>query len=150
MSYNGEFLFYQFLMQASTGKSQSPLSIDNSESGSNYVSLSPATTAAPCSPHPMMCPISQDSSQHHMIGNNDSIVTLDSGSRYPGLERQHSTSSTPDHGGGGPPMTPLQQMLNIQELAASCPKLDTFALTRKVKDLLTEHNIGKNPNCLFF
>lgn len=40
--------------------------------------------------------------------------------------------------------TPLQQMINIQELAASWPKLDTFSLTRRVKDVLTEHNIGKN------
>lgn len=66
------------------------------------------------------------------------------------LARHHYKSSTSPAlnatGGHGMPitsLTPLQQMINIQDLSAKCEEIDTYHVTKTVKQLLTEHNIGK-------
>lgn len=38
------------------------------------------------------------------------------------------------------PTTPL----GIQELVAMSPELDTYAITKKVKEVLTDNNLGKS------
>lgn len=50
-----------------------------------------------------------------------------------GAETQLSTSlPVPGHSG-----------LSIQEMVAMSPELDTYAITKKVKEVLTDNNLGK-------
>lgn len=57
-----------------------------------------------------------------------------------GAETQLSTSlPVPGHSG-----------LSIQEMVAMSPELDTYAITKKVKEVLTDNNLGKRNNVAFF
>lgn len=56
-----------------------------------------------------------------------------------GAETQLSTSlPVPGHSG-----------LSIQEMVAMSPELDTYAITKKVKEVLTDNNLGKSGFPLF-
>lgn len=52
------------------------------------------------------------------------------------------------------PTTPLplsgHSALSIQELVAMSPELDTYGITKRVKEVLTDNNLGKFPPELLF
>ena len=120
--------------------SNPPSSLTNGglESGTQFITLSPRSSMAQ-SPHSVK---SQERVSPTNPANGESSPVREPCSSHFDKHFKADTPVTPEQSNNGHPITPLQQMLNIQELASSCPKLDTFALTRKVKDLLTEHNIG--------
>lgn len=45
---------------------------------------------------------------------------------------------------GTPLPVPGHSGLSIQEMVAMSPELDTYAITKKVKEVLTDNNLGKN------
>ncbi len=54
-------------------------------------------------------------------------------------------SPHPDGGKSTPSLMSLHQPTNplgIQELVAMSPELDTYAITKKVKEVLTDNNLG--------
>ncbi|XP_075710314.1 homeobox protein cut-like 1 isoform X2 [Rhinoderma darwinii] len=59
-------------------------------------------------------------------------------------ETQESSDAT---GGDSQPATPLpfpgQSALSIQELVAMSPELDTYGITKRVKEVLTDNNLGQ-------
>nr|XP_039257568.1 uncharacterized protein LOC120334181 [Styela clava] len=129
--------------QAKLSREPSPSSNGTLDSNAQYVTMSPPSATPPDSAH-----TSLDRTSPHDLHPHTTPVSSSSSppeEAFNQLERHFRTSApvAMEQSNNGSPITPLQQMLNIQELAASCPKLDTFALTRKVKDLLTEHNIGQ-------
>ena len=53
-------------------------------------------------------------------------------------------------GGESQPGTPLplpgpHSALSIQEMVAMSPELDTYVITKKVKEVLTDNNLGGSP-----
>lgn len=58
-------------------------------------------------------------------------------------EAQESSDAT---GGDSQPATPLpfpgHSALSIQELVAMSPELDTYGITKRVKEVLTDNNLG--------
>lgn len=60
----------------------------------------------------------------------------------------------PPHSDGGksnPGLMALQQPttpLGIQELVAMSPELDTYAITKKVKEVLTDNNLGESAGAV--
>lgn len=44
---------------------------------------------------------------------------------------------------GTPLPVPGHSGLSIQEMVAMSPELDTYAITKKVKEVLTDNNLGK-------
>ncbi|XP_037391748.1 homeobox protein cut-like 2 isoform X2 [Pygocentrus nattereri] len=61
-------------------------------------------------------------------------------------ENQHPQQVEPHGGKTTPGMVPTQQPhtpLGIQELVAMSPELDTYAITKRVKEVLTDNNLGQ-------
>ncbi len=60
-------------------------------------------------------------------------------------ENQHPQHAEP-HGGKSTPVMMVPQQphtpLGIQELVALSPELDTYAITKRVKEVLTDNNLG--------
>lgn len=63
-------------------------------------------------------------------------------------EAQESSDAT---AGDSQPATPLpfpgHSSLSIQELVAMSPELDTYGITKRVKEVLTDNNLGMVHNC---
>ena len=47
--------------------------------------------------------------------------------------------------GSPPPMPGLASGLSVQEMVAMSTELDTYAITKKVKEVLTDNNLGGSP-----
>ena len=60
----------------------------------------------------------------------------------------HHAQPHPEGGKAAPGLTALHQPptpLGIQELVAMSSELDTYAITKKVKEVLTDNNLGGSP-----
>lgn len=99
-------------------------------------------TSASCSPAPESPLSSAEESVNGLTGDPmaSQLSSMKPLSEDPsGAETQLSTSlPVPGHSG-----------LSIQEMVAMSPELDTYAITKKVKEVLTDNNLGKR-NTLHF
>lgn len=99
-------------------------------------------TSASCSPAPESPLSSAEESVNGLTGDPmaSQLSSMKPLSEDPsGAETQLSTSlPVPGHSG-----------LSIQEMVAMSPELDTYAITKKVKEVLTDNNLGKRNNVAF-
>lgn len=93
-------------------------------------------TSASCSPAPESPLSSAEESVNGLAG--DPLASQSSSLKPP---------SEDPSGGESQPGTPLplpgHSGLSIQEMVAMSPELDTYAITKKVKEVLTDNNLGK-------
>ncbi|XP_062275619.1 cut-like homeobox 1b isoform X1 [Scomber scombrus] len=93
-------------------------------------------TSASCSPAPESPLSSAEESVNGLTG--DPLASQSSGLK---------THSEDPSGGESQPGTPLplpgHSGLSIQEMVAMSPELDTYAITKKVKEVLTDNNLGQ-------
>lgn len=93
-------------------------------------------TSASCSPAPESPLSSAEESVNGLTG--DPLASQSSGLKPP---------SEDPSGGESQPGTPLplpgHSGLSIQEMVAMSPELDTYAITKKVKEVLTDNNLGQ-------
>lgn len=93
-------------------------------------------TSASCSPAPESPLSSAEESINGLTG--DPLASQSSSLKLP---------SEDPSGGESQPGTPLpipgHSGLSIQEMVAMSPELDTYAITKKVKEVLTDNNLGK-------
>ncbi|XP_013866509.1 cut-like homeobox 1b isoform X3 [Austrofundulus limnaeus] len=93
-------------------------------------------TSASCSPAPESPLSSAEESVNGLSG--DPLASQSSGLKPP---------SEDPSGGESQPGTPLplpgHSGLSIQEMVAMSPELDTYAITKKVKEVLTDNNLGQ-------
>ncbi|XP_028977069.2 cut-like homeobox 1b isoform X3 [Esox lucius] len=102
----------------------------------NQAEGTPSQTSASCSPAPES-PLS--SAEESLNGSGG-----DQAPQAPSLE----TPSGEPSGGESQPGTPLPLPgpvtgLSIQETVATSPELDTYVITKKVKEVLTDNNLGQ-------
>lgn len=101
-------------------------------------------TSASCSPAPES-PLS--SAEESVNGLTGDPLASQSSSLKPPSEDPSGGESQP----GTPLPLPGHSGLSIQEMVAMSPELDTYAITKKVKEVLTDNNLGKTFFfCLFF
>lgn len=93
-------------------------------------------TSASCSPAPES-PLS--SAEESVNGLSGDPLTSQSSSLKPPSEDPSGGESQP----GTPLPLPGHPGLSIQEMVAMSPELDTYAITKKVKEVLTDNNLGK-------
>lgn len=95
-------------------------------------------TSASCSPAPESPLSSAEESVNGLAG--DPLAPQSSSLKL---------ASEDPSGGESQPGTPLpvpgHSGLSIQEMVAMSPELDTYAITKKVKEVLTDNNLGKKP-----
>ncbi|CAL8332806.1 unnamed protein product [Boreogadus saida] len=94
-------------------------------------------TSASCSPAPESPLSSAEESVNGLPG--DPLAPQSSGAKPPSEEPS---------GGESQPGTPLplpgpHSALSIQEMVAMSPELDTYVITKKVKEVLTDNNLGQ-------
>ncbi|KAM9801488.1 cut-like homeobox 1b [Neosynchiropus ocellatus] len=93
-------------------------------------------TSASCSPAPESPLSSAEESVNGIAG--DALLSQSS---------SHKPLSEDPSGGESQPGTPLpvpgHSGLSIQEMVAMSPELDTYAITKKVKEVLTDNNLGQ-------
>ncbi|XP_072320197.1 cut-like homeobox 1b isoform X5 [Eucyclogobius newberryi] len=93
-------------------------------------------TSASCSPAPESPLSSAEESVNGLAG--DPLTSQSSSGKAPSEEPS---------GGESQPGTPLpipgHAGLSIQEMVAMSPELDTYAITKKVKEVLTDNNLGQ-------
>ncbi|XP_055082233.1 cut-like homeobox 1b isoform X1 [Periophthalmus magnuspinnatus] len=93
-------------------------------------------TSASCSPAPESPLSSAEESLNGLAG--DPLTSQSSSGKAP---------SEDPSGGESQPGTPLpipgHSGLSIQEMVAMSPELDTYAITKKVKEVLTDNNLGQ-------
>ncbi|XP_070987659.1 homeobox protein cut-like 1 isoform X4 [Oncorhynchus clarkii lewisi] len=99
----------------------------------------PSQTSASCSPPPGSPLSSAEESLNGLGGDRDPLAP-----QAPSLEPPSGEPS----GGESQPGTPLPLPgpitgLSIQETIAMSPELDTYVLTKKVKEVLTDNNLGQ-------
>ncbi|XP_071214140.1 cut-like homeobox 1b isoform X4 [Salvelinus alpinus] len=99
----------------------------------------PSQTSASCSPPPESPLSSAEESLNGLGGDRDPLAP-----QAPSLEPPSGEPS----GGESQPGTPLPLPgpitgLSIQETIAMSPELDTYVLTKKVKEVLTDNNLGQ-------
>uniref|UniRef100_A0AAZ3RUW2 DNA-binding protein SATB n=1 Tax=Oncorhynchus tshawytscha TaxID=74940 RepID=A0AAZ3RUW2_ONCTS len=97
----------------------------------------PSQTSASCSPAPESPLSSAEESSYGLGGDRDPLA-----SQAPSLDPPYGEPS----GGESQPGTPLlgpSTGLSIQETIAMSPELDTYVLTKKVKEVLTDNNLGQ-------
>ncbi|CAB1348301.1 unnamed protein product [Coregonus sp. 'balchen'] len=99
----------------------------------------PSQTSASCSPAPESPLSSAEESLNGLGGDRDPLATP-----APSLEPPSGEPS----GGESQPGTPLPLPgpitgLSIQETIATSPELDTYVITKKVKEVLTDNNLGQ-------
>uniref|UniRef100_A0AAY4ABB3 Homeobox protein cut-like n=1 Tax=Denticeps clupeoides TaxID=299321 RepID=A0AAY4ABB3_9TELE len=107
----------------------------------NLCCLSEVTpkTSASCSPAPES-PLSSAEESVKSLGETPSL-------QAPRAEQPQSSERSE----GSPPSTPLplpltsssHSSLSIQEMVAMSPELDTYGITKKVKEVLTDNNLGQ-------
>ncbi len=93
-------------------------------------------TSASCSPAPESPLSSAEESVNGLAG--DPLASQPS-SLKPLSEDPSGGESQP----GTPLPLPGHSGLSIQEMVAMSPELDTYAITKKVKEVLTDNNLGK-------
>lgn len=92
-------------------------------------------TSASCSP----APESPLSSAEESVNGLTSDPLASQSSLKPPSEDPSGGESQP----GTPLPLPGHSGLSIQEMVAMSPELDTYAITKKVKEVLTDNNLGK-------
>ncbi|KAM4567220.1 cut-like homeobox 1b isoform 1-T1 [Odontesthes bonariensis] len=93
-------------------------------------------TSASCSPAPES-PLS--SAEESVNGLSGDPLASQSSSLKPPSEDPSGGESQP----GTPLPIPGHSGLSIQEMVAMSPELDTYAITKKVKEVLTDNNLGQ-------
>ncbi|XP_039985862.1 cut-like homeobox 1b isoform X2 [Xiphias gladius] len=93
-------------------------------------------TSASCSPAPESPLSSAEESVNGLAGDP---LTSQSSSLKPPSEDPSGGESQP----GTPLPLPGHSGLSIQEMVAMSPELDTYAITKKVKEVLTDNNLGQ-------
>nr|XP_033488240.1 cut-like homeobox 1b isoform X1 [Epinephelus lanceolatus] len=93
-------------------------------------------TSASCSPAPES-PLS--SAEESVNGLTGDPLASQSSSLKPASEDPSGGESQP----GTPLPVPGHSGLSIQEMVAMSPELDTYAITKKVKEVLTDNNLGQ-------
>ncbi|XP_069040577.1 homeobox protein cut-like 1 isoform X5 [Lepisosteus oculatus] len=108
----------------------------NGELGQNVLPLqgqpqeSTPKTSASCSPAP----------ESPLSSAEESVKSLgDSAAQTPAPEPNEPSESQP----GTPLPAPGHSGLSIQEMVAMSPELDTYVITKKVKEVLTDNNLGQ-------
>uniref|UniRef100_W5M071 Homeobox protein cut-like n=1 Tax=Lepisosteus oculatus TaxID=7918 RepID=W5M071_LEPOC len=87
-------------------------------------------TSASCSPAP----------ESPLSSAEESVKSLgDSAAQTPAPEPNEPSESQP----GTPLPAPGHSGLSIQEMVAMSPELDTYVITKKVKEVLTDNNLGQ-------
>ncbi|XP_037122705.1 cut-like homeobox 1b isoform X3 [Syngnathus acus] len=92
-------------------------------------------TSASCSPAPESPLSSAEESVNGLAGD---LLT----SQSSGLKTACDEPSCGDSQPGTPLPVPGHSGLSIQEMVAMSPELDTYAITKKVKEVLTDNNLG--------
>nr|XP_049582528.1 cut-like homeobox 1b isoform X1 [Syngnathus scovelli] len=92
-------------------------------------------TSASCSPAPESPLSSAEESVNGLAGD---LLT----SQSSGLKTASDEPSCGDSQPGTPLPIPGHSGLSIQEMVAMSPELDTYAITKKVKEVLTDNNLG--------
>ncbi|XP_028814952.1 cut-like homeobox 1b isoform X2 [Denticeps clupeoides] len=106
--------------------------------GQSAQEVTPKTSAS-CSPAPES-PLSSAEESVKSLGETPSL-------QAPRAEQPQSSERSE----GSPPSTPLplpltsssHSSLSIQEMVAMSPELDTYGITKKVKEVLTDNNLGQ-------
>ncbi|XP_054651235.1 cut-like homeobox 1b isoform X3 [Dunckerocampus dactyliophorus] len=93
-------------------------------------------TSASCSPAPESPLSSAEESVNGLAGD---LLTSQSSGLKPTSEDPSCGDSQP----GTPLPIPGHSGLSIQEMVAMSPELDTYAITKKVKEVLTDNNLGQ-------
>ncbi|AWO98934.1 putative protein CASP [Scophthalmus maximus] len=93
-------------------------------------------TSASCSPAPESPLSSTEESVNGLVGDP---LASQSSSLKPLSEDPSGGESQP----GTPLPLPGHSGLSIQEMVAMSPELDTYAITKKVKEVLTDNNLGQ-------
>ncbi|XP_077466809.1 cut-like homeobox 1b isoform X1 [Stigmatopora argus] len=93
-------------------------------------------TSASCSPAPESPLSSAEESVNGLAGELTS-------SQSSGLKQPTDETSCGDSQLGTPLPIPGHSGLSIQEMVAMSPELDTYAITKKVKEVLTDNNLGQ-------
>ncbi|XP_061916247.1 cut-like homeobox 1b isoform X2 [Entelurus aequoreus] len=93
-------------------------------------------TSASCSPAPESPLSSAEESVNGLAGD---LLTSQSSGLKPTSEDPTCGDSQP----GTPLPIPGHSGLSIQEMVAMSPELDTYAITKKVKEVLTDNNLGQ-------
>nr|XP_057935230.1 cut-like homeobox 1b isoform X2 [Doryrhamphus excisus] len=93
-------------------------------------------TSASCSPAPESPLSSAEESVNGLAGD---LLTSQSSGLKPTSEDPSCGDSQP----GTPLPLPGHSGLSIQEMVAMSPELDTYAITKKVKEVLTDNNLGQ-------
>lgn len=93
-------------------------------------------TSASCSPAPESPLSSAEESVNGLAG--DPLASQSSG-----LKALSEDPSGGDSQLGTPLPVPGHSGVSIQEMVAMSPELDTYAITKKVKEVLTDNNLGK-------
>ncbi|XP_019743194.1 cut-like homeobox 1b isoform X2 [Hippocampus comes] len=91
-------------------------------------------TSASCSPAPESPLSSAEESVNGLTGDL---------SQSSGLKPPSDDPSCGDSQPGTPLPVPGHSSLSIQEMVAMSPELDTYAITKKVKEVLTDNNLGQ-------
>lgn len=95
-------------------------------------------TASPVEPHPSPSP--PPSPAEHEKGCQEPLTLALESSKE---NQQPESRSTPVLGGKNYPNS--QGPMGIQEIVAMSPELDTYSITKKVKEVLTDNNLGVDP-----
>ncbi|XP_077423055.1 cut-like homeobox 1b isoform X2 [Vanacampus margaritifer] len=93
-------------------------------------------TSASCSPAPESPLSSAEESVNGLAGD---LLTSQSSGLKPPSDDPSCGESQP----GTPLPVPGHSGLSIQEMVAMSPELDTYAITKKVKEVLTDNNLGQ-------
>lgn len=93
-------------------------------------------TSASCSPAPESPLSSAEESVNGLAG--DPLASQSSGIKPLSEDPSGGESQL-----GTPLPVPGHSGLSIQEMVAMSPELDTYAITKKVKEVLTDNNLGK-------
>ncbi|KAJ7997024.1 hypothetical protein DPEC_G00224620 [Dallia pectoralis] len=113
----------------------------NGELGQNVLPLqgqpqeNTPKTSASCSPAPES-PLSSAEESVKSLGDQGSGAGM---SQVPPREPSEPSESQP----GTPLPVPGHSGLSIQEMVAMSPELDTYVITKKVKEVLTDNNLGQ-------
>eukprot|EP00063_Salmo_salar_P096052 XP_014070887.1 PREDICTED: homeobox protein cut-like 1 isoform X3 [Salmo salar] len=107
------------------------------EPAHNQAEGTPSQTSASCSPAPESPLSSAEESFYGLGGDRDPLA-----SQAPSLDPPYGEPSGGESQPGMPLLGPITG-LSIQETIAMSPELDTYVLTKKVKEVLTDNNLGQ-------
>ncbi|KAM9452290.1 homeobox protein cut-like 1 isoform 3-T3 [Salvelinus alpinus] len=107
------------------------------EPAHNQAEGTPSQTSASCSPAPESPLSSAEESFYGLGGDRDPLA-----SQAPSMDPPYGEPSGGESQPGTPLLGPITG-LSIQETIAMSPELDTYVLTKKVKEVLTDNNLGQ-------